>query len=119
MALNFKLPATANTDDYRPSLGLRHRVIARGGDACVYCGVGAVDLEVDHVTPASHFAVGTDRAVVNASSNLVPACEGCNNAKGGCDLNGWASKLLNLGIKTTVVVEMMYRVRMQTAEPLP
>lgn len=119
MALNFKLPANANTDDYRPSLALRLRVIDRGGDACVYCGVENVDLEVDHVTPASHFAVGTLRSIVNDPSNLVPACEACNNAKGACDLNGWASKLLTLGIKTTVVVEMMYRVRMQTAEPLP
>lgn len=119
MALNFKLPATANTDSYRPSLALRLRVIDRGNDTCIYCGVQNVDLEVDHVTPASHFAVGTPKEIVNDPSNLAPACESCNNAKGGCDLTGWAAKLLTLGVAPTVVTEMIHRVRMQTAEPLP
>lgn len=120
MARHFTLPATANTNDYAVSVRTRHRVVARGEGCCAYCGVRGVDeLQVDHVTPASHFAQGTPREIVSAPSNLVPACESCNLSKGGCDLLGWASKLLTLGVKPAVVTEMMHRVRMQTAEPLP
>lgn len=119
MARHFKLPATANTNDYRVSPGLGARIAQRGNGECVYCGIFGVNLETDHVTPASHFAVGTPREIVNAATNLVPACEACNDSKGGSDLIGFASKLLTLGVDTDAVSKMIHRVRMQTAEPLP
>jgi 5-methylcytosine-specific restriction endonuclease McrA len=36
---------------------------------------------VDHVKPIASFAPGTKREVINAASNLVPACSKCNGRK--------------------------------------
>lgn len=56
--------------------GLRFDVFKRDGFTCQYCGCKPPDvvLQVDHITPV---AAGGD----NDISNLVTACEACNQGK--------------------------------------
>lgn len=55
---------------------LRFEILARDGFQCLYCGRGspAVALQVDHFKPVA--VGGTDDP-----SNLVTACEDCNQGK--------------------------------------
>jgi 5-methylcytosine-specific restriction endonuclease McrA len=53
---------------------LRAAIRLRDGLTCVYCGA-TTNLEVDHIWPRKHG--GTDDP-----SNLVTACEACNQEKG-------------------------------------
>jgi 5-methylcytosine-specific restriction endonuclease McrA len=54
---------------------LREYLLEKWGRQCVYCGRVDVALQVEHVRPKAHG--GSSRA-----SNLVLACEVCNQAKG-------------------------------------
>lgn len=58
---------------------LRAYVLARWNHQCVYCGRTNVPLQLDHVIPRA--IGGSDRP-----SNLVSACEACNQAKGNQDV---------------------------------
>ncbi len=64
----------------------RHRIYARDGYCCVYCGVssGEMTLALDHLLPKS-------RGGCNAASNLVTACFPCNGAKGDRTISEWSS----------------------------
>ncbi len=49
--------------------------------ACVYCG-SETKLTVDHIIPISQAELyGLKRAQLNVDSNLVTACEPCNQEK--------------------------------------
>jgi len=114
----FSIPRTAETGDYRARGLLAHAVFGRDGLRCVYCGARATEgaeIEIDHVRPASHFSAGTERDVVNATSNLVTACESCNNVKGGCGLEGFIEKLLALGVSLRSVDALRLRVEAATS----
>jgi 5-methylcytosine-specific restriction endonuclease McrA len=54
-------------------------LLEKWGRKCVYCGAEKKPLQMDHVVPKSKG--GSDRV-----SNLVPACEDCNQKKGNKDL---------------------------------
>jgi hypothetical protein len=57
------------------SYELREYLLEKFERACVYCGRANVPLEIDHVHPRS-------RGGTQNCNNLVPACHGCNQAKG-------------------------------------
>lgn len=52
----------------------RRRLIAIWGNACVYCGVTDVPLEVEHIIPRT-------RGGTNAFNNLTLSCRACNGRK--------------------------------------
>ncbi len=112
------MPAAANTDDYQPSVRIRAAIATRDRHVCQYCRRAGIDPVIDHVTPASWFAPGTASAVVNATTNLVTACWGCNSLKGGLDLAAFAAKLSNLGLPKRTVDAMVKRVQKATHRPL-
>lgn len=60
-----------------PSAGVRIRVMKRDRFRCTYCGRPGTDveLEVDHIVPAS-------KGGSNHMSNLTTACRSCNQGKG-------------------------------------
>ncbi len=62
---------------------LRDEVFRRDGYRCRYCGAGGqgVRLEMDHVIPRW-------KGGKNDRANLVCACRGCNQGKGG-NPSGW------------------------------
>jgi len=53
----------------------RRRIYARDGHRCIYCGMLAERLTLDHLIPRS--AGGT-----NTTENLLTACMGCNRDRG-------------------------------------
>ena len=59
---------------------LRRGIFDDWGPDCAYCGSLADTL--DHVRPLA-------RGGVTARENLVPACSGCNLAKGHADALAW------------------------------
>jgi 5-methylcytosine-specific restriction endonuclease McrA len=59
---------------------LRRGIFADWGTDCAYCGSLADTL--DHVRPLA-------RGGITARENLVPACSGCNLAKGHADALDW------------------------------
>ncbi len=114
------VPALANTRQFRPSAKRILAVLTRDAFTCVYCEASGVAMNVDHVRPASWFVVGTPRAVVNASNNLVSACETCNmELKGGLDLEAFARKLRAVGVRRAAVNAMRKRVAAALAKKLP
>lgn len=52
-------------------------LLARFNNACAYCG-GPPPLVEEHLVPINRTAVG-----LHAWGNIVPACKGCNDLKGG------------------------------------
>ncbi len=54
---------------------LRHYLLTKWEQRCAYCSASGVPLEIDHVQPRARG--GSDRV-----SNLVIACQSCNQAKG-------------------------------------
>ncbi|MEV8453788.1 RNA-guided endonuclease IscB [Streptomyces sp. NPDC052095] len=69
-------PTTApNRDRTQAGTRVRVRLLTAWGRACAYCGASGVPLNIDHVRPRS-------RGGSSRISNLVPACVGCNQAKG-------------------------------------
>lgn len=75
-------PAISGTAYQRGTLyecELREYVLARWEHRCVYCQRTHLPLQLDHVIPRSRG--GSDRP-----SNLVPACQACNQQKGHQDL---------------------------------
>lgn len=70
---------------------IREYVLEKWGRSCVYCDATGVPLNLDHVVARSRG--GSDRP-----SNLVPACVGCNRAKGNSPVEDFlASDPLRLG----------------------
>ncbi|MFI6089255.1 RNA-guided endonuclease IscB [Streptomyces sp. NPDC051218] len=63
-----KIGAHAGTDT-------RAYLLSVWGRSCVYCGATGIPLNLDHVHPSS-------RGGSSRTSNLVPACVPCNQAKG-------------------------------------
>lgn len=59
---------------------LRRGIFADWGNDCAYCGSLADTL--DHIRPLA-------RGGITARENLVPACSGCNLAKGHADALEW------------------------------
>lgn len=112
------MPAAANTNDYQPSLRVRLAIATRDRHTCVYCRRAGIEPCIDHVTPASFYAPGTPAVVVNATTNLVCSCWGCNSLKGGLDLAGFARKLLSLGMPKRTVTALMKRVQKAASRPL-
>lgn len=97
---------------------LQVKVLLRDRHRCVYCGVLVGSFHIDHVRPRAHFAHDAPSAVVNAPTNLVAACDGCNGAKGPQDLAGFARMLGARGLARNVVDSMVRRVRRATQRPL-
>ena len=60
------------------------RILAKCGNACVYCG-GKADLTMDHLVPLS-------RGGGHTASNVVPACLHCNSAKGARTPEEWLGR---------------------------
>jgi 5-methylcytosine-specific restriction endonuclease McrA len=64
---------------------LREYLLEKWSRHCVYCGMADVALQVEHVRPKAHG--GSSRA-----SNLVLACEDCNQAKGSRPVEAFLAK---------------------------
>lgn len=50
-------------------------VLSKYDGKCAYCGIGNLELTIDHVVPRSNGGS-------NDISNLQPSCRQCNSAKG-------------------------------------
>jgi 5-methylcytosine-specific restriction endonuclease McrA len=59
----------------------RKSVLHRDGYACIYCG-SELGLTMDHIVPVC-------RGGTNRQSNLVTACEACNNLRGSRSILTW------------------------------
>lgn len=58
---------------------VRERVLNRFGGRCGYCGEKPSKLQIDHIVPfARHYY---DPQSAHSESNLMPACQSCNNYK--------------------------------------
>jgi len=66
------------------SLELRHRIFARDGFACVYCGAKQ-DLACDHIIPVS-------KGGSSVAENLATACKPCNSSKRDQALDRWLQR---------------------------
>jgi hypothetical protein len=68
--------------------GMRERVFARDGNACVFCGcqVTAANRTIDHLIP---LALGG----LDEITNYVTACRTCNERKGSMNLPDFAASL--------------------------
>ena len=116
VAVHFTIPAP-NTAKVRAALAFC--IAARDLFSCQYCGAANVVMQVDHVTPRAHFAASVPARVVNAPTNLVAACLGCNAAKGPQDLAGFARMLVARGVAPAKVAAMQARVTAATVRALP
>jgi 5-methylcytosine-specific restriction endonuclease McrA len=67
----------------REWLGLRYRVLAKHGRACMLCGTGGTPknpIQVDHIRPRSKYP-----ALELVESNLQVLCRQCNHGKSNTD----------------------------------
>lgn len=91
---------------------LRALILERdGGIVCVYC-LRQGNLEVDHVIPE------TDPKGKTKPSNLVTACEWCNNKKGQIDLDLFCMYLARRGLGGAGSASIEMRVRRQLQIPV-
>lgn len=98
---------------------LRNAIYTRDNYTCMYClRFKRVSLTVDHVTPRKWFHHKATAETVNAPSNLVTACEGCNNTKGTFTLEQFAQALIVWGADKKEVQAMVKRVIKATSTEL-
>lgn len=64
---------------------VREYLLEKWGRKCAYCGTEGVPLEIDHIFPRS-------RGGSNRVSNLVIACQNCNQAKGNMPVERFLAK---------------------------